>query len=84
MGRAVALRRTGSTHGVHVIEQAVEVCAAAAGEPLSPILPSLPVNREAELWADEVVREAAHRPVVLLSPGAGGAQNDGLQSATER
>ena len=37
------------THGVHVIEQAVEVCAAAAGEPLSPILPSLPVDPEAEL-----------------------------------
>src|ERR1700684_2543230 len=25
-----------ATHGVHVIEQAVEVCAAAAGERLSP------------------------------------------------
>ena len=59
------------THGVHVIEQAVEVCAAAAGEPLSPILPSLPVNREAELWADQELRGASQRPVVLLSPGAG-------------
>ena len=59
------------THGVHVIEQAVEVCAAAAGEPLSPVLPPLPVNREAELWADGVLREVGHRPVVLLSPGAG-------------
>ena len=48
-----------ATHGVHVIEQAVEVCAAAAGEPLSPVLPPLPVNREAELWADGVLREAA-------------------------
>jgi heptosyltransferase I len=59
------------THGVHVIEQAAEVCAAAAGEPLSPILPLLPVNREAELWADVVLRGANRRPVVLLSPGAG-------------
>jgi heptosyltransferase I len=59
------------TKGVHVIEQAVEVCAAAAGEPLTPILPPLPVNREAELWADEVLRGAGHRPVILLSPGAG-------------
>jgi heptosyltransferase-1 len=59
------------TKGVHVIEQAVEVCAAAAGEPLAPILPPLPVDREAELWADEVLRGAGHRPVVLLSPGAG-------------
>jgi len=59
------------TQGVHVIEQAVEVCAAAAGEPLVPIFPLLPVNREAEFWADEVLRGADHRPVILLSPGAG-------------
>lgn len=59
------------THGVHVIEQAVEVCAAAAGERLSPVLPPLPVNREAELWADGVLRDVGHQLVVLLSPGAG-------------
>ena len=59
------------THGVHVIEQAVEVCAVAAGQPLSPILPSLPVNSEAEKWADEVLEGAQQNPVVLLSPGAG-------------
>jgi heptosyltransferase-1 len=58
------------THGVHVIEQAVEVCSSASGEPLSPILPPLPINRDAEEWADEVLREAIG-PVVLLSPGAG-------------
>jgi heptosyltransferase I len=57
------------THGVHVIEQAVEVCEAVAGETLSPILPPLPANREAERWADEVLR--GQKPVVLLSPGAG-------------
>jgi heptosyltransferase I len=59
------------THGVHVIEQAVEVCTAAAGQSLSPILPDLPVDSEAEHWAEEVLRHANHRPVVLLSPGAG-------------
>jgi heptosyltransferase I len=59
------------THGVHVIEQAVEVCAAAVGEPLSPVLPPLPVNREAEQWADRVLRNVGQQPVVLLSPGAG-------------
>jgi heptosyltransferase I len=59
------------TQGVHVIEQAVEVCAAAVGQPLSPVLPPLPVNREAELWADGVLRNVGHRRVVLLSPGAG-------------
>jgi heptosyltransferase I len=60
-----------STHGTHVIEQAVEVCAAAVGEPLSPVSPCLPVNRQAELWTDEVMHEVGRRPVVLLNPGAG-------------
>jgi heptosyltransferase I len=59
------------TRGAHVIEQAVEVCEAAAGERLSPVLPALPVDREAELWADEVLHAEPQRPVVLLSPGAG-------------
>jgi heptosyltransferase-1 len=59
------------TRGVHVIEQAVEVCAAVAGDRLSPVLPILPVNREAELWVDGVLGGAQKRPVVLLSPGAG-------------
>lgn len=59
------------TQGVHVIEQAVEVCEAVAGERLSPLLPSLPVDREAELWADSALGSVLGRPVVLLSPGAG-------------
>jgi heptosyltransferase-1 len=59
------------TQGVHVIEQAVEVCAAVAGDRLSPVLPVLPVDREVELWVDGVLAGAQRRPVVLLSPGAG-------------
>ncbi len=59
-----------ATQGVHVIEQAVEVCAAAAGETLMPVLPPLPVDHEAEIWADETLRNA-RQPVVLISPGAG-------------
>jgi heptosyltransferase I len=57
------------THCVHVIEQAVEVCDAAAGDRLPLLLPALPRNREAEEWAEELLRSAG--PVVLLSPGAG-------------
>jgi heptosyltransferase-1 len=59
-----------ATHGVHMIEQAVEVCEAAAGERLSPVLPLLPVNCEAEQWAEGVLRASVGRPVVLLIPGA--------------
>jgi heptosyltransferase I len=59
------------TRGVHVIEQAAEVCAAAIGEPLLPVSPQLPADPEAEAWADDIVRAMGGRPVVLLNPGAG-------------
>jgi heptosyltransferase I len=59
------------THGTHVIEQLVEVCAAAIGQPLSPVLPTLPMNQAAEAWATTIAKEAGGRPMVLLSPGAG-------------
>jgi heptosyltransferase-1 len=60
-----------ATRGVHMIEQAVEVCEAAAGERLVPILPALPTNREAERWAEDILNGVEQRPVVLISPGAG-------------
>ncbi len=41
-----------ATQGVHVIEQAVEVCQAAAGDRLPLVLPVLPRDREAEEWAE--------------------------------
>jgi heptosyltransferase-1 len=59
------------TRGVHVIEQAVEVSAAVAQEPLAPVLPLLPLNRNAEAWAVDVLRGTGQQPVVLISPGAG-------------
>ncbi len=63
------------TKGVHVIEQAVEVCEAVEGEMLTPVLPPLPADQEAEQWAEMVIQQAQisaqKRPVVLLSPGAG-------------
>ncbi len=59
------------THGAHMIEQAVEVCNAAAGDTLVPILPPLPVTREAEDWAAAALRSTGNLPTVLLSPGAG-------------
>jgi heptosyltransferase I len=67
--------------GAHVIEQALEVCDAIAGEKLEPALPLLPVAAQAEAWVDRLLnvedskREDRHgltrRPLVLMSPGAG-------------
>lgn len=54
------------THGVHVIEQSVEVANAIAGESLPIPLPLLPRDPAAEARAAQWPQ-----PLVLLSPGAG-------------
>lgn len=54
------------THGVHVIEQALEVMNAIAGETLPARFPLLPVDTEAERKA-----KFYSEPIVLLNPGAG-------------
>lgn len=54
------------TRGVHVIEQAIEVVSAVAGDTLPVTFPRLPRNEQAEIRA-----EALPAPFVLLNPGAG-------------
>jgi heptosyltransferase-1 len=54
------------THGVHVIEQSLEVANAIAGETLSMTMPLLPRDAAADAKAAELPE-----PFVLLSPGAG-------------
>ncbi|MGC2163906.1 MAG: glycosyltransferase family 9 protein [Silvibacterium sp.] len=54
------------TRGVHVIEQAIEVMNAVAGETLPVRLPLLPMDAEAERKADAIAT-----PFVLVNPGAG-------------
>jgi lipopolysaccharide heptosyltransferase I len=56
------------TQGLHVIEQALEVCSAVAGEELTVLEPLLPRDRESEAWTDHLLRSEKS---VLLSPGAG-------------
>jgi heptosyltransferase I len=66
------------TVGEHVIEQNVELASAVAGDLLTPAIPWLPVNAEAEAWCDELdelaeLRSASltGKPVVLIHPGGG-------------
>jgi len=54
------------THGVHVIEQAIEVANEVAGESLPVMQPWLPLSESAERRAAEF-----HGPLVILNPGAG-------------
>jgi heptosyltransferase-1 len=55
-----------ATHGVHVIEQSLEVANAIFGENLPMTLPLLPRDPAADAKAAEL-----QQPFVLLSPGAG-------------
>jgi heptosyltransferase-1 len=59
------------THGVHVIEQDVELASAIAGDALTPVEPMLPVDPAAEHWADEFLPPITNKPAVLINPGAG-------------
>jgi heptosyltransferase-1 len=60
-----------ATHGIHVIEQDIELASAIAGDKLSPVPPLLPVDPAAEAWADEILPPTGHQPTVLINPGAG-------------
>lgn len=54
------------TRGIHVIEQAIEVMNAVAGDALPVRLPLLPTDEDAERKA-----AALTEPFVLINPGAG-------------
>ena len=56
------------THAAHVVEQGCELLGAAVGELLTPARVTLPMDSEAERWADGVVR---NEPFCLITPGAG-------------
>jgi heptosyltransferase-1 len=60
-----------ATHGAHVIEQDLELASAISGDALTPVPPWLPVDLEAERWADEILPPASSHLTVLINPGAG-------------
>jgi heptosyltransferase-1 len=60
-----------ATHGVHVIEQDLELAAAIAGDELNPIRPMLPFDPSAEEWAGGLIEKGETGPAVLINPGAG-------------
>jgi heptosyltransferase-1 len=59
------------THGVHVVEQDVELASAVAGDELAPATPWLPVDAADEAWADRMLPPGGSQPAVLINPGAG-------------
>lgn len=59
------------TSGVHVIEQANEVVAAALGRALPQRAADLPIDEEAEQECDRWLAERGIDRLVLMNPGAG-------------
>ena len=59
------------THGEHVIEQDVELASAIAGDALTPVAPWLPLDPEAEAWANSILPPTGSQRTVLINPGAG-------------
>lgn len=59
------------TKGRHVIEQAVEVANAIAGENLPTIPAVLPRDEAAEAWCDRVLNNHGGNQTVIINPGAG-------------
>jgi heptosyltransferase-1 len=59
------------TTGRHVIEQAIEVLEAIAGERLTFTQPALPRDAEAEAYVCRLMRGSVQAPIALINPGAG-------------
>ncbi len=59
------------TTGVHVVEQAREVVAAALKQNLGNCRAALPIDPEAEHWCDRWLAERGIERFVLMNPGAG-------------
>ena len=60
-----------ATLGAHIIEQDIELASAIAGDALTPVAPLLPIDPEAERWADKTLPPSVGQPAVLITPGAG-------------
>ena len=59
------------TLSAHVIEQAMELAGAIAGEKLSYTQASLPRDEYAESWCEQFLCNETSGPIVLMNPGAG-------------
>jgi len=57
--------------GSHVVEQALSIASAVAGQPLEYADPPFPLDPVHEAWADEFVAKLDSKPFAILNPGAG-------------
>jgi heptosyltransferase-1 len=59
------------THGAHVIEQALSLASAVAGEELTYEPPEFPQDPATESWADRFHSSIGWNPLAIVNPGAG-------------
>ena len=57
--------------GTHVVEQALSLASAVAGQPLEYVEPPFPLDPVQEAWADDFVAKLDGQPFAILNPGAG-------------
>jgi len=57
--------------GTHVVEHALAIASAVAGEPLEYIEPPFPQDPVHETWAEDFVAKFHGKPLAILNPGAG-------------
>ncbi len=57
--------------GTHVVEQALSLASAVAGQPLEYVEPAFPLDPGPEAWADDFVVKLDGQPFAILNPGAG-------------
>ena len=57
--------------GAHVVEQALSIASAVAGQSLPYVDPPFPLDPAHEIWAEEFIAKLDSKPFVILNPGAG-------------
>lgn len=63
--------RAVASQGAHVIEQAMSLASAVAGEDLAYEPPAFPQDPATESWADRFHSSIGWKPLAIVNPGAG-------------
>jgi len=57
--------------GAHVVEQALSIASAVAGQPLEYVEPPFPLDPLREAWAEKFIAQFGGKSFAILNPGAG-------------
>jgi heptosyltransferase-1 len=60
-----------TSQAAHVVDQALSIASAIAGQELHYVEPPFPMNPAAEEWADHLRGSLGSKAMVILNPGAG-------------